>query len=747
MRIKSNIIVTLKKNLFDFPHPNRFGKEFRDLYSFIFPNKDIFISFLEEENFEQQTYYAEKILLRLSYDSFFPPPTKLLFNILSMESSISGEKKQGYIGRDHFVHVVHLYLIGIYSFFYDQILNENIFTYFRNIRGSAEVKSNHISHSLIKDIIVSWRYFILFHDLAYPIENYLGTETELSKKNKYLSPFNGLQKSIGKDLSLRALSKFIGVSKLIKSKNENNFESLIKVYLNKEDLSEFKGFDLSKLQQLEKVYGFETIRTVYKMFGKEKIVPVLFDRFSMLPLLVCKYNNDIVYNTYKTINYKSNSTIAKIINSTDSPYNKDCINTSNYLWVYFVDTSLTVEKIVATFFNDIQSDTFDQTIEYIQGLTTYQYSMVVSDNSFKQYCFDIYLVLYKIAGYFKTDDVLVDLNSAKFLSEIVTDFSKEIPEKISNTLKAILTEKLEDVDFEKDMETKPNLGDIIYFYLQKVSKTYKGFADAIANPLMQTMQVQFESKKYIKEIRESIGNKFIEKSIKNQFKIDIKNNKLVYNDLISSSNTNLKEITKNINKKTEYNNLGKFEDILKYKPNRKNQNNCYDHGICSSLIFLSTIDIYKQLQDTSDLNFRAILKIAFGIDFEKEDSYIKHKFINIFSEVAYSILVHNIYPEYLPKDYKSFRTKLEKNPFAYFCILMDSLQDWDRKSQVNQAYNELPYNSVSKSFNIEIKNNKIRITDFSSRIDIKKSLVKLKLGIDDYLYKASDLIELNLGEY
>lgn len=745
MRIKNNITVTLKKNLFDFPRPTRFGKEFRDLYSFIFPNKEIFISFLEEENFEQQTFFAEKILLRLSYDSFFPPPTKLLFNTLSMESSLFGDKKQGYIGRDHFVHLVHLYILGIYSFFNYHIINENIFSYFRNIRGSADIKSSHVSHSVIKDVIVSWRYFILFHDISYPIEYFLGTQ--LNRKNDYLAPFNGIPKSIGKDLSLRALSKFIGVSKLIKNKNENNFESQIKIHLNDEDLMKLKDFDLSKLQQLEKVYGFETIRTVYTVFGKNKIVPVLFDKFNMLPLLVYTYSNDKDYQIFHTINYKSNLNLSKISNAEDSPYNKDCMNLSNFFWVYFVDTGITVEKIVATFFNDINTDAFEKTVEYIQSLTSYQYSMVVSDSSFKQYCFDIYLVLYKMAGYFQTEDITYDVNNAKFLTEIVTDFSKDIPARISETLRTILIEKLEDIDFEKDMQTTRNLKDIIYNYLKKVSTNYKGLAEEIANPLMQTMQVQYETKMYIKEIRESLGKKFIDKEIQNNLKIDLKEDEILIDELIANLNLNLRDINANLNKKIGLNKLGTFKDLLKYQPKRKNQKKCFDHGVSSSLVFLSTIDIYKQLQKIDDVSFKSILKMAIGIDYEKDESYVKHKLDNIFSEVAYSILIHNIYPEYLSNDYKSYRTKLESSPFAYFCILMDSLQQWDRKFQVNQAFNELPYNSVSKSFNIEIKNNKIRITDFSSRIDIRKSLVNLKLGIDNYLYKASELIELNLGEY
>jgi hypothetical protein len=749
MRIKTNITATLRKNLFDSPNPTKHGKEFRDLHSFIFPNKELFISFLEEENFEQQTYYAENILLRLSYDSLFPPPTRLLFNTLSMESEVFGEKKTGYIGRDHFVHLIHLYLLGVYSLFYHQILNENIFVYFRNNRNTSNILSNHLSQSVIKDIIVAWRYFVLYHDISYPIENYLGkNDFDNNHKELYLKAYNNTPKSIGKDLSLRGLSKIIGVSKLIKNKSEYNFENLIKPYLKDEQLSDFSIFDLSKLQQLEKIYGFETIRTVYSVFGKERIVPVLYDKIKMVPLAAYIYSNSDEYKLYKTTLCNTTTTLSTILKSIDPPYNNDCIQSSNYSWFYFVDTYFTVDKIVETFFVEMPLDAFDKTIEYIQSLTSHQYSMVISDTSFKQYCFDIYLVLYKMAGYLRTEDNSSQLNYTNYLSDVVTDFAKDIPIRISDVLKSLLIEKLDNVDFEKDMDSKGSLDDVIYHYLKLISRTYKGLASEIALPLNLSMQLQYEAQKNIKKIRNSLGNKFINNEVNNKLFIDIKNDELDYSKLTSLSNEKLETILEYLNSKAKRTNLVQIEDLFNYKPKFKNiRPKYFDHGVSSCFVFLSTVDIYKQLKSIGEDTFKIILKISLGIDFEKDTKYVDHKFNSIFCETAFAILIHNIRPDFLIKPLNQYRTKLENNPFSYFCILMDSLQQWDRKFQVNQAYNTLPYNSVSKSFNIEIKNNKFRISDFSSRMDIRRSLINLKTGIDNYLYKASDLIELNLGEY
>ena len=54
---------------------------------------------------------------------------------------------------------------------------------------------------------------------------------------------------------------------------------------------------------------------------------------------------------------------------------------------------------------------------------------------------------------------------------------------------------------------------------------------------------------------------------------------------------------------------------------------------------------------------------------------------------------------------------------------MDCLQFWDRKIIINQAENELPYATYSKSLNIEVKDNKIRIMESDRRMDIIQAVI------------------------
>jgi hypothetical protein len=750
MRIKNNITRTLKKALFEAPNPPRYNKEYHDLMDFIFPGKELFVAFLDEENFEQQTNLAEKILLRLSYDSFFAPPTRLLFNVLIMETQIAGEKKEGYIGRDHFVHLVHLYLLGIYLFLYHHIFNENILVLFKNKRSKINIPSQHLSRSILKDSVVAWRYFVLFHDISYPIEYFLGNkEVSLEKRGSYLKAYNKIAKSIGKDLSLRSLSKFIGVYKLIKNASEFSFENLIIPHVNDETKTILEEKTKAGFNQIEKIYGYETIRSVYSIFDRKNILPVLYEKNTMLPILIyVPTSSGGDFEVYKTIHFNNNSSLKKLITINDGPFDKDYFYLKNHQWGFFIDKTITLHSLVNDIFPNITLDDFDKTINYIHDLTSSHYTMVISDSSFKQYCFDIYTVLYKLVGYLNSEDNISEKNmNFDHLASVIGNIGREIPSKISDIIKNLLNDKLKNIDFENDMDEQSSLSEIVLSYLSKISDNYDGFASAIAIPLKSEIQMQYELKKNLDKIRVSIGGVFKSKRIKTKISLNIKNSTIHKEKLLAEDNTLVNDIIDNINRRTSKMNLESFAKVLEYKPHYpKIRESFFDHGINSCIVFLSVINIYEQLLNIKkDPDFQKLLKVAIGLDVEKDKKYVDYKFRDIFSESCFAILTHNIYPKYSFNP--GFRTKLESSPFSYFAILTDSLQQWDRKFLVNQGLNELPYSTLSKSFNIEVVNKKIRISEYDARLNIQKSLLNLKNGIDDFLEKASDYIELNLAEF
>ncbi len=113
---------------------------------------------------------ARDILLRLCYESNFPPIYELLLNLLKMEEKISADNESEYMGRDHFIHLVNLYLLGIYLFFYNAEFHKGVTDQFHMNRSAKSHEG--VKFHKLKDALSSWKYFVLYHDLAYPLERF-----------------------------------------------------------------------------------------------------------------------------------------------------------------------------------------------------------------------------------------------------------------------------------------------------------------------------------------------------------------------------------------------------------------------------------------------------------------------------------------------------------------------------------------------------------------------------------------------
>src|SRR5689334_11983748 len=105
---------TFGTKLFESPDPKN-AELYKSFFDSTFPDASDFIAFLGERNQEERAKYAKRILLRLAAESHFFPPNRLLYNLLEFESYVAGNRKrESFVGRDHFNHLVSLYLLGIY---------------------------------------------------------------------------------------------------------------------------------------------------------------------------------------------------------------------------------------------------------------------------------------------------------------------------------------------------------------------------------------------------------------------------------------------------------------------------------------------------------------------------------------------------------------------------------------------------------------------------------------------------------
>lgn len=209
-----NIRDRLKKSLFE-DSPPLMADVLRKYESMVFPDKNDVIYFLGESDNQKRTSRAKNILSRLAFETKLAIPDSIIFSILSAEekSERAGAGK-AYIPQDHFVHLVYLYLLGIYLFLYHKKLHRRLIRYFKQHRSNADLcKLPATNENAFKDFIVAWKVFVLMHDVGYPWEISIpkSTKKEQYPVTKSRNIIDSVEDEIKRTLSLQLFSRIAGI--------------------------------------------------------------------------------------------------------------------------------------------------------------------------------------------------------------------------------------------------------------------------------------------------------------------------------------------------------------------------------------------------------------------------------------------------------------------------------------------------------------------------------------------------------
>lgn len=768
MRLKRNIQETLKTYLFVSPMPVRYKNEYMSLRDEIFPNKQIFVDFLEAENYEEQLVIANEILLNLNYNSIFAPPTKMLHNLLNMEAQTSTRDNNNlYCARDHVVHQAHLYIFGVYVFFYHEVFAENIISNFRSQRRKRGVNAN--TSMVIMDFVSAWRTFVLFHDVGYPLEKFAGKKE--SSDDKFLAPFLQIPKFIGKDLSMRCISKIIAVSKLIDYNKYSagtpyTFEELngdilnkckivkdnSKVEVNESIRNYLKQFN--KYILINKVYGIKTIQTIISIYGKDNIFATLCNKEGDV-YMVFLHSGEIIISP----KCPKTKAIMELVKNSNAPYELNGYQNTNLTWQYYIRKESTDINIIINKLFDLdnnqkyslkkkeKNEVFSSIVNKVYEKTSANYANVISDSSFNQYCFEVYYSLYNILGYNKQQREDLKKPYIYHLEESIQNFSVNLTDEMTRALKQYFK------DNEKHFKGK-KVDSIIKDFINSVKNESDRIVETIKTSIESRITEQCKFKTYFEILRSSMGEKICSSEIEFSAYFNECNDDVDYSTIHAPIFQESENPTvQNLIAKLKQNNFEVNDLLVEYKlPYENNKRKIFDHGIFGCVFTVAIADFYQKLYTKVNKGgksqlypFKQIMNIALGVDYDINVSNIVYFFENTIVEALYGIMVHNIYPSQLKN--KQFRTSLEPNPFAYFATLMDSLQFWNRDSRINQAEYDIPYATYSKSLNIEIRDNKIRITESDRRLDINQIVKKRRDSLNDYLDNASSYIELSLSNF
>ena len=747
----TNIKQTLKKKLFINPTFEGDKEIYKELFGFIFPGYTDFINFLDETNHEKIIEYSKKILLRLSYEELFPPPTKLLINLLDSEEEQIKDDKSHYVHKDHFVHIVHLYIFGIYLYLYHKGLKLKINNFFQDLRYKRSKYTN-AKKKNFRDFVIGWRHFALFHDLAYPLQN-----KELVKEKQYIEPFEKINKYLMKDLNIKYLSNLFIIYQLFsntKTTKENRFDYLFLSRFGKETnekneiiryklpvhLKEFEEYKTYvKINNLEG----KTIEFLFACLQNEKIMSVLVETFSGEPiafLLTFKNNCKVIY-------INENERSKKIFSLFYDETNKCFIHgNSNYYWVHFVtDTLVKSKSCIYDFFDNNNKKILADLSKTMYDELKTEISLLPSKDSHDNFCYENYIMFYNDYGYLspETKNELKDDIYFNNLNKALSPLNIEIPEKISAYVKSFL---------EK------------YFKKNKIIKLFTKYENM--NVFISYILSELNNEKFIKEMEDEL-NKSTENNIKkviNLSKLKKYNDdyfteiykKEIFKDILKMELINIENIFNNLNLDEFKNHIKnnykiEYSDIIeKYKPSHSKDNSkYYDHGFYGSLLYFTVQNFYIGLlkEEKSNNKMNKYLRLSFGNNINNYN-YIKYN--HLINEIGFAIFVHNIYPVELKSSLKTknfVNIQINSNPFAYFCLLADSLQPWDRKYSMKHGNINLPYLTCSNSFDIIISDSKIKIIEKSASLNIKERLKSLKENLDSYLKNASSLIEIDLSNW
>ncbi len=132
-----------------------------------------------------------------------------------------------------------------------------------------------------------------------------------------------------------------------------------------------------------------------------------------------------------------------------------------------------------------------------------------------------------------------------------------------------------------------------------------------------------------------------------------------------------------------------------------------------------------------------------------DQEIIRDKFLvdytKIISEVAYALIVHNLYPSNFEGDYCRFKTDLKKEAFAYFAMVADSLQQWNRPILYNPAFDNVEETKkvLSNFFDIEVTEKEICVTVTSnSNSESIERINVFATNLNAYLKNASRIIKV-----
>ena len=780
IKINQNLLSALFISPNPQPEKSEVGQFFNKLHYRIFPTPHFFVEYLMAQTIDRQYELATKIIQSLCFYANFPPPYFALYDVLCVENyqkSLS-KKSDYYIPRDHYLHIVDLYLLGIYVFFYNtelysQIVSENIFE-----RQNCRPDNSKID--CLKDFLSEWKYFCLFHDVGYTAE-LLGNKEKDGQREEIILTIiknSGFQSSFlqGKPISqisylgtIEIMAKLI-FSQFVIEHSKYQINSKDKIFRDIKKASfncisqtsrhtylqsfEMISSHFDDATKLEKIYSNQCMKVLLPILEECSISVIGFDKETKkIKLLSYFENGERVIAVLSGC--ESDPDISKLLNDPSLLLFDDYRPELEI--EYYFKPAKTIEKLYDFIAVDYLSRAYTTAVralgkEYIkicseQQFLDFQYSLFAwLDNKIEPNGLDSPLKAHLDTWNYdiesdSSESILFNdkrnrliLNALNYnhidditkmcIAYLENQFSKKKIKKSASkpkTAEAVLAAAVDSFcsnlnDFANDTQTKNAL-------LEHVQSRHLELLEDDVNLL------ELYSQLYVK-----------------LFHTINKSNAVFSYDYLLRKTTNTSFLGKCINEKVAHNFHGKKVTAIKrdYKLQHKNT---ADHGIFSAQYASGIFEIYRnslvKATTSTEIKLLSILLNICGNYSSNKERYISN-YDHIFKKTLYAIFVHNLYPiNFRDERLAGYKTSITE-PFAYFSLICDGLQQWNRPHALFPAALAVkPNEDASEEYNVTVSLNRIIVYEkenpkykkkIQETIDAMTSYIS---GVDAYVSLGS----------
>lgn len=686
---------------------------YRKYFDEIFPDTQLFIDFLKASSDEQSLNYAKKIVEMLIYKINIPfSSQQLLIAINSEVQKRAQHKGHGYIGRDHTIHLVNVYLLGIYIFFNMPFLQEKLIDYYKfNTISDKFIMPN---EQAVMSFLTSWRLFAMLHDIAYPFE--MSYSFSNGKKIPNHNIINCCQ-----NYKTKKIIKYICYEKSIRDFAQysvllyilQNYGSKLYDYINIHNLRYS-----STNKKIDNCDEFKTYTEISNINN-------IFDYKYICDFLECKNIAILVENEHGCIqNIYIDSTIITNQNNIIHPINEASYNNiaSTFTKRVFLKNITQLQYSVTK--NMSISAGYEEELTKAAELAIQQF-IICQDELIEK--LPIQKLEYSFFIYLKSQYSLEDCYNGfrhfwgrNYEYQNINFQIERIENELSNFKKNVLENIGKDVT---ETDTTPTINDtwnsFKVLFEEWLKNHYNDKIDPKINEVSQKHQL-------IISTLEKIFNALYEKIKSTTLDINIKTDCIAIETMHINCNIKdaaqkeyIDQINKHLSTYLKYfdsdcDNI--IENLSQYKTDKY----LFDHGVISAHIIIALMSIRNIINNTISW---CKTSMSHNIAMEDELFYI----------AIAAIAVHNIYLD----DYnRQFNSKIKcsiNNPFIYFSILCDTLQKWDRPSQENLAYSELKRGFYHDTYDLYIEENKIHI-------QFKSNYIAQHLNDIDTLLKSVEFI-------